>query len=92
MLHSIKRFAPAWHYRVLLTMVMAQATVTNELVERALDPLRDQLMATRIRRCEQLNRAQTQDQPKDIWSYARSSRAAQDYQTLTQEILRLWLP
>ena len=90
MLHSIKRFTPDWQYRVLLTMVMAQATVTNELVERALDPLRDQLLATRIRRCEQLNRSQTEDQPKDIWAHARNSRAAQDYQTLTEEILNLW--
>jgi chromosome partitioning protein len=30
-LHSIKRFGPGWDYRIVLTMVMAQATVTNGL-------------------------------------------------------------
>lgn len=59
-LHIIKRGASGWDYRVLLTMVMARATVTNGLVDRALEPLREQLLATRIARCELLNRAQTE--------------------------------
>ena len=91
-LHSIKQFMPAWDYRVLLTMVMGQATVTNEMVEKALEPLRDKLLATRIARCEVLNRAQNEDQPRDIHAYAAQSRAAQDYQRLTQEIISLWPP
>jgi chromosome partitioning protein len=91
-LHSIKRFLPAWDYRILLTMVMGRATVTNEMVEQALEPLRDHLLATRIARCEVLNRAQTEDQPRDIHAYAPQSRAAQDYQRLTQEVLDLWPP
>ena len=89
-LHAIKRFMPAWEFRVLLTMVMAQATVTNELVEHALEPLRANLLTTRIARCEVLNRAQTDDLPRDVVAYARSSRAAKDYQQLTEEILTLW--
>ena len=91
-LHSIKRFLLAWDYRILLTMVMAQATVTNEMVDQALEPLRDKLLATRIARCEVLNRAQTEDQPRDICAYAPHSRAAQDYQRLTQEVLSRWPP
>ena len=89
-LHSIKRFLPRWDYRVLLTMVMSQATVTNELVERVLEPLREKLLATRIARCEALNRAQTDDQPRDVGTYAPRSRATQDYQQLTEEIQQLW--
>jgi chromosome partitioning protein len=89
-LHSIKRFTPPWDYRVLLTMVMAQATVTNDLADRALQPLQENLLTTRIARCEVLNRAQTDDQPKDVGTYAPRSRAAQDYQQLTEEILQLW--
>ena len=89
-LHSIKRIATGWSYRILLTMVMAQATVTNELVERALEPLREHLLATRIARCEVLNRAQTEDCPRDVAAYARQSRAARDYQQLTQEVTTLW--
>jgi len=89
-LHSIKRFMRPWDYRVLLTMVMAQATVTNEIVARVLEPLREKLLATRIARCEALNRAQSDDQPKDVGTYAPRSRAAQDYQQLTEEIQQLW--
>ena len=92
MLHSIKRLAPGWEYRVLLTMVMGQATVTNQLVAQALEPVAANLLATRIGRCESLNRSQTEDQPRDIQSYAPHSRAARDYQQLTLEILRLWPP
>ena len=89
-LHSIKRFMPAWEFRILLTMVMGQATVTNELVDRTLEPLRANLLATRIGRCEALNRAQTEDAPRDVTTYDGHSRAARDYQQLTEEIYTLW--
>jgi chromosome partitioning protein len=89
-LNSIKRFATGWEYRILLTMVMAQATVTNDMVDRALEPLREKVLQTRISRCEVLNRCQTEDQPKDVASYAAHSRAAHDYEHLTSEILDLW--
>lgn len=89
-LHSVKRFTTGWDYRILLTMVMAQATVTNDMVERALEPLRERLLGTRIARCELLNRAQTENQPRDIQAYAKQSRAARDYQQLTEEIMTLW--
>ena len=91
-LHSIKHHAQGWDFRVLLTMVMGQTTVTNELVRVALEPLRQQVLTTTIARCESLNRAQTIDHPMDIVAYARESRAANDYQTLAQEILTLWPP
>ena len=89
-LHSIKKFTTGWDYRILLTMVMAQATVTNGMVERALEPLREKLLKTQIARCEILNRAQTEDQPRDVGTYAKFSRAAREYQQLTEEIQTLW--
>ena len=89
-LHSVKRFDARWDYRVTLTMVMAQATVTNGMVGRVLEPLATKLLQTRIARCEVLNRAQTEDQPKDVGTYAKHSRAAREYQELTREIERLW--
>ncbi len=91
-LHTIKRGGSGWDYRILLTMVMARATVTNEMVGRALEPLRERLLTTRIARCEVLNRAQTEDQPRDVAAYARHSRAAKEYQQLTQEVMTLWAP
>ncbi len=89
-LHSIKRQTTGWDYRLLLTMVMGQATITNGMVDRALEPLREKMLQTRIGRCEVLNRAQTEDQPRDVVTYARHSRAAHDYQQLTEEIRNLW--
>ncbi len=89
-LHSIKRHQPGWDYRILLTMVMAQATVTNDRVDRVLEPLRGRVLETRIGRCEALNRGQMEDQPKDISTLFPGSRAARDYQQLTEEILRIW--
>ena len=89
-LHSIKRFMSAWDYCILLTMVMGQATITNDLVTKALEPLKDNLFVTRIARCEALNRAQTDDHPRDVVAYAPQSRAANDYQELTKEIQCLW--
>lgn len=91
-LHSIRHHMPAWDYRVLLTMVMAQATVTNEKVAQAMEPLRGHLLTTRMARCEIINRAQTEDEPKDVLAYAPHSRAAQDCQSLTREIVELWPP
>lgn len=89
-LHVIKRGARPWEYRILLTMVMRQATVTNERVERILEPLRNHLLATRIGRCETLNRGQMEDCPRDIMTFAPETRATHDYQQLTEEIQRLW--
>ena len=90
-LHSIKR-SPGWEYRILLTMVMGQASVTNGMVEKILEPIREMLLRTRIGRCEIVNRAQTEDEPKDLWLYAKNSRATREYQQLTEEIERLWPP
>ena len=89
-LHSIKRSHADWDYRILLTMVMTQATVTNEAVDRVLEPLRSRLLQTRIHRCEALNRGQLEDQPRDVGCFAPTSRAAKDYQQLTEEVCRLW--
>ena len=71
-------------------MGLSQATVTNDLVDRALEPLRANLLTTRIARREILNRVQTEDQPRDVTAGAKHSRAAKDYQQLTEEILTLW--
>ena len=91
-LHSVKRFAVGWDYRILLTMVMRQASVTNGMVEQVLEPIREKLLQTRIGRCEIVNRGQTEDEPKDLWTYARNSRAAHEYEELSGEIERLWPP
>lgn len=89
-LHSVKRSRTGWDYRIVLTMVMAQATITNGMVDRVLEPLCQNLLETRISRCEILNRGQTEDRPRDVGTYAKHSRAAHEYRRLTEEIETLW--
>lgn len=91
-LHSIKRKDSAWDYRVLRTMVMGQATTTNSIMEQALDGLKENVLATVIHRNEALNKSQTQDNPRDVGTFDKSSRGAKDYQSLTEEILKIWAP
>lgn len=91
-LHSIKRRSSEWEYKILLTMVMGAATVTNDIVSKAIEPVKEHVLSTIIHRNEALNRAQTEDEPRDIVSYDKNSRGAKDYQELTQELLQLWLP
>jgi chromosome partitioning protein len=89
-LQVIKRRSEDWDYRILLTMVMGQATVTNDQVRKILEPLNDKLLKTQISRNETLNRAQIDEPPKDIVEYDKNSRGARDYQALTKEIFDLW--
>lgn len=89
-LQMIKRRARGFDWRVLLTMVMPQAKLTNEIVEQLLEPVRERLLKTVIHRNERLNRAQTDEDPKDIFEYDKQCRGAQDYQELIEEISTLW--
>jgi cellulose biosynthesis protein BcsQ len=66
--------------------------VTNSRIEQVLEPLRQRVLETRIGRCEALNRGQLDDHPRDVTSRTPSSRAARDYQQLTEEIISLWPP
>lgn len=91
-LHSVKRRSSEWDYRIVLTMVMGSATVTNDMVNRVLEPVRDRLLKSSIHRNEALNRSQTDEQPRDIVAYDKASRGAKDYQALTEELLKLWPP
>ncbi len=89
-LHSVKRRDTPWDYRILLTMVMGQARVTNEKVREILESLHDKVLQSVIRRNEKLNRAQSDDEPRDVFAYDKSSPGAKDYEQLTQEVSHLW--
>lgn len=89
-LQAIKQREGAWDYRIVLTMVMGQATVTNEQVRKILEPLNEKVLDSRIHRNESLNRAQTEESPKDIVEYDKKSRGAKDYLSLTEEVIRIW--
>ena len=89
-LQAIKSRVGQWDYRIVLTMVMGQATVTNEKTREILEPLKDKVLNSQISRNETLNRAQTEDPPKDVVEYDKNSRGAKDYLSLTEEIIRIW--
>jgi chromosome partitioning protein len=89
-LQAIKQREGTWDYRIVLTMVMGQATVTNEQVRKILEPLNEKVLESRIHRNESLNRAQTEEPPKDIVEYDKKSRGAKDYVALTEEVIRIW--
>jgi chromosome partitioning protein len=94
-LHTIKRQGAQgrreeWDWRILLTMVMGQATGTNELVKQILNPIRDHVLETVIHRNERLNRAQTEERPRDIFAFDKQSRGAKDYEALVKEVVKIW--
>ena len=94
-LHTIKRQGTQgrredWDWRILLTMVMGQATGTNELVKQILNPIRDHVLKTVIHRNERLNRAQTEERPRDIFAFDKHSRGAKDYEALVKEVVKTW--
>lgn len=80
----------AWDWRVLLTMVIPQARVTNEAVDQVLAEVADHVLATRIHRSEALNQAQTLAAPRDIFASQPRSRGATDYRQLVEEVVALW--
>lgn len=80
----------AWDFRVLLTKVLPQATAINAAADKELLPLHAKLLGTRIHRSEALNRALFSAQPRDIGTFDPHSRAAREYQQLTEEVLQ-WL-
>jgi chromosome partitioning protein len=59
---------------------------TNEYIDRQLENVRDLLLATIIRKSEAINQAQISGEP--IFTFDPSGYGAQDFQALTQEILR----
>lgn len=79
-----------WDFRVLLTMVMQQTTITNKVISEILEPVEQNILNTKIHRNEKLNQAQTADEPRDIMEFDPKSRGAQEYQELVEEIVQLW--
>jgi chromosome partitioning protein len=73
--------------RILLTKFDLRNKVTNEWVMNQLDPFRNQLLDTMIRKNEALNQAQMAQEPISV--FKPDSIGARDYQSLTHEFLNL---
>jgi chromosome partitioning protein len=73
--------------RILLTKYDPRNKVTNEWVLNQLDPFRELLLETIIRKNEALNQAQMAQEPISV--FKPDSIGARDYRRLTQEFLNL---
>ncbi len=73
--------------RVLLTKFLATDKKVNEWVLRELEPYKDIMFTSRIRKSTALTQAQAEQ--LSIFAYDRSSHGALDYQQLTEELLEL---
>lgn len=76
-------------YRLFLTMFSVRTTRTNAIVEELLEHHHKQLLKTVISKSESLNQANLAGVP--ITQYASTSRGAQEYQALCDELLSLKL-
>ena len=77
-------------YRILVTMLDLRTTHTNAIFEELIDEHRRRLLKTVIHKSEALNQANLAGKP--IYSFARSSRGAEDYDALCEELIRLRIP
>jgi chromosome partitioning protein len=80
----------AVNWRVLKTMVMGAATVSNQIAEDILKPVEDKLLNTVIHRDELINRSQSKDVGRDIFTFDPRSRGAREYGQLVEEVIQIW--
>lgn len=77
------------NYRILATMFEIRTTRTNALVEELLDNHRTRLLRSVISKSESLNQANLAGKP--AVAFASSSRGAQEYDALCEEVSRMRL-
>ncbi len=75
------------HIRILLTKYESRNKITNEWVLDQLEPFKNLLFKTRIRKNEALNQAHIAEEP--IFIFKSNSAGAEDYKQLTKEFLKL---
>ena len=77
-------------YRILVTMLDLRTTYTNAIFEQLIEEHRRRVLKTVIHKSEALNQANLAAKP--IYSFSRSSRGAEDYDALCEELARLRIP
>lgn len=75
-------------FRILLTKFESRNTITNNWVFEELKPFEELIFKTRIRKNEALNQAHMSQEP--IFTFKPDSNGAEDYNTLINEIIKLW--
>ncbi|PJE77480.1 Sporulation initiation inhibitor protein Soj [invertebrate metagenome] len=65
----------------------SRTTTTNEFIERELEPLKDHVANTRIRKTEAINQAAINGEP--VWLFDPKGNGSKNYDALTAEVLAL---
>lgn len=73
--------------RILLTKFESRNKVTNEWVLEQLEPYKDLIFKTAIRKNEALNQAHIAQEP--IFMFKAASAGAEDYKSLTSDLLKI---
>jgi chromosome partitioning protein len=80
-------------WKILLTMVSGYGEERNLAAQRILAPIGARILKTQIRRTEAIAKSQMENEDEPIspviWR-KQWSRGAQDYRSLTKEIIELW--
>lgn len=94
LLETVDNIKPEWSehrtnfMRIVLTMYDAREKIVNEWVENQLSNYRDLICSTRIRKITGLKQAQIAEMP--ILVFAPNNAGARDYNSLTQELMKVW--
>jgi chromosome partitioning protein len=90
---SIKKRSPDFDWRILLTMVSGHGEERQKTAARILEPLRERILETRIRRTEVIERSQMEGEDEELTPVVlqqKWNRGRRDYRQLVDEVLQLW--
>lgn len=90
---SIKNGSQEFDLRILLTMVTGHGEERQAAAWRILEPVQKQILQTRIRRTESIERSQMEQEDEELTPVVlqkKWNRGAGDYRNLVKEILELW--
>ncbi|MBF0239789.1 MAG: ParA family protein, partial [SAR324 cluster bacterium] len=76
----------SFDYLILRNMFDARNKQTNDYIESQLDPFKDHVLKTIIRKTEAINQAQMLNEP--VFTSFGKTHAAEDFKTLTQEVIK----
>lgn len=74
-------------YTIIRNGYDSRTTTTNEFIENELEPLKDHVARTRIRKTEAINQAAINGEP--VWLFDAKGNGTKDYEALTEEVLAL---
>lgn len=95
-IESIKGSPEGFDYRVLLTKVSGQAAARQQKAWKILEPVKDRILMTQIRRAEAIERSQLDSEGEEEADLAPVimqktwNKGARDYRALVKEIIELW--